>query len=199
LLVLIPGDPSSTFSSEEEPLEENPRELASVASNERSSVTNLHQPRLERASGIQMIPFQSSSTKVTTSKNLPPLLHPLLTDNDFLPSLEDLLKSANTGDRDTSSIVTANQAAPRRSTSISPKKPFLLSSRQSYEAFVEKKNVLASTINHLSIPLSSREARLLVFTSSSETTRDDFEIFEIAEEGEWSVLPWQSTNLIFNG
>jgi hypothetical protein len=146
-----------------------------------------------------MIPFQSSSTKVTTSRNLPPLLHPLLIDNDFLPSLEDLLKSANTGDRDTSSIVTANQAAPRRSNRISPKKPFLLSSRRSYEAFVEKKNVLASTINLLSIPLSSREARLPVFTSSPETTRDDFEIFEIAEEREWSVLPWQSTNLIFNG
>jgi hypothetical protein len=93
-----------------------------------------------------------------------------------LPLLEDLSKSTNIGDHDASSTVAANQAAPRRSTKISPKKHFLLSYKRNCEAFVEKK-VLASTVNLLSIPLSSREARMPVFTSLSKTTRDDFEIF----------------------
>jgi hypothetical protein len=121
-----------------------------------------------------MIPFRSSSTRATTSKNLPPLLQPPLTDDDFLPSLEDLSKSTNTGG-DASSTVLANQAAPRRSTRISPKKPFL--SRRIYEAFVKKKKVLASTVNLLSIPHLSCDARTPDFTSSPERTRSGFEIF----------------------
>jgi hypothetical protein len=134
-----------------------------------------------------MIPFRSSSTEATTSRNLPPLLLPPRTDRDFLPSLEILSKSANAGDRDAYSTVAASHAARRRSTKISPRKPFRRSSKRSCDAFVEKKYVFASTLNLRSIPLSPPETISPVFTSTA-ATRDNLNFFELGEEREQSVF-----------
>jgi hypothetical protein len=140
-----------------------------------------------------MIPFRSSSTKTTTSRNLPPLLHSPFTDNDFLPSLEDLTNFVDTGDRDASSTVAANQVAPRKSTNISPRKPFRLSSKQSCEAFVEKKNDLASTLNLLSIALSTPKIFGLHIIGDNQRRFEILKFFEMVEERERSVF-WEGAN-----